>query len=57
MILTPFNCTNPYLWGREMKIVVDGRVFNEPTFEIPNEFDFFEKWCGKDPANAKQYYA
>jgi hypothetical protein len=57
MILTPFNSTNPYLWGREIKLVVDGRVLNEPTFNIPNEFDFFKEWCEKDPINAQKYYA
>lgn len=24
--------------------------------DFPNEFDFFNEWCGKDPINAKQYY-
>lgn len=45
------------MWGKEIRIVLDGKVLNEPTFDIPIEFDFFKEWCGKDPIGAKQYYA
>ena len=59
MILTPFNSTNPYLWGREIKFVINGHVVDnlqQPTELMPNEFDFFNHYCSKDPINARQYY-
>lgn len=60
MILNSQNSTNPLFWGKDLKLVLDGKVvepYSGIQFEdMPSEFDFFNVFCGKDPINAKEYY-
>jgi len=58
MLLTPFNSTNPWFWGMDLKLIKNGRVIEpyQTKSELPTEFDFFNLWCGKDPVGARQYY-
>ena len=60
MILTPYNCTSPWMWGKDMKFFKDGRMF-DPTeiikVDVPQEFDFINQFipCDKDPLGAREY--
>lgn len=58
MLLTPWNCTNPAFWGKDLVYKVNNRLVDtyQIKSEFPTEFDFFNFWCGKDPINAKNYY-
>ena len=58
MILSPFNSTYPPFWGKEIKRTQTGWAIEDVklVIQIPQEFDFFNEWCGKNPINAKEYY-
>lgn len=56
MILTPFNCGNPELWGKEIHFFNSEGVQSYKKLEIPNEYDFLQAWCGQDTENARKYY-
>ena len=50
MILTPSNSTNPAFWGYEIRYEVKQKPI------MPDEFDFFNYWCGLNPVEARKYY-
>lgn len=61
MLLTPFNSTNPWLWGLDLKLIKNGHLvepytINQIKSDFPVEFDFFNEWCGKNPEIAREYY-
>lgn len=59
MILNRHNCSNPFLYGKELKYVIDGQIIDPILgiqLQIPDKFDFFNEWCSKDMQNAREYY-
>ncbi len=61
MILTPYNSSNPSLWGKDLKFILEGHIVDDDIFKVnlPKgaEFDFITAFNSKDPEGAKRYYA
>jgi hypothetical protein len=56
MILTPINCNNALLWGKDLKFILDGEVMDNLNINIPKEIDFLKIFFPDNWAQAKQYY-
>lgn len=68
MIFTPQNSTNPNLWGREIKFILDGKDLDDEWVEYEwhsyealrkaqnNIIDFGQKFYGANWKYFKEYF-